>query len=617
MKKFFRNKWFKRAAALIVVAAVAFGGFAVFNNRKKTDETQSETTTAIVARRNIENTVTGSGTVEAYETYNIVPTVTGDIVFCDVEEGDWVEEGQILYKFDTEKSDNAINKAQNSVENSALNLESAQENVNNLTIKAPAQGVVSNLSLAVGDKASGTVCNITDNTYMITQIPVSSSNVSGISIGDKVTVGIEKYMTTVTGVVDRKSSASAAGANGSVVTEVDVVIENPGSIAEGTYCTATFHSASGDIEGAEAAQMKYPDSVKATAEQSGTVAKINVKNGDWVNKGDVIAVLENSSVTNQLKSAKMNYSDAVGNLSDTKKEAEDYVLTAPISGKVLQKNYKKGDTVAGTNSTTLMVVADTTKMKFTINVDELDVSKITVGQEVAIEADAIEGEVFTGRIETVSHLGTSSSGVTYYPVDVVIEQPGDLIPGMNVSAEIIVESAQNVIAVPSGAVSYYSGKYYVTVVGEVEGMTDNASDMEGGKPMGEMPTGDKEMPKGEMPTGEMMPMGDAPEGFGGKNQNDKAGKGGKNQSTAGDAVQNMYSEPMQVEVTTGVSDDDYIEIVTGLSVGQIVNVTGSSSASSSWGGMGGMNGAPMGNMGAAPMGGNRGGGGGAPMGGMR
>ena len=462
MKNFFKNKWFKRSVAALLVVAVGIGGFAFIKGRQSTETDAEKMETAIVTRRSITNTVTGSGTVEAYETYNIVPTVTGEIVFCEAEEGQWIEEDQVLYKFDTEKSDNAISKAQNSVENAALNLETAEENVEKLTIVAPAQGVVSNLSLTIGDKASGVVCTLTDNTYMIAEIKVATSDVDKLTAGDKVVLGLEKYMTTVDARVERISSASVAGENGSLVTMVDVVLENPGSIAEGTYCSATFVTAAGEFDGAEASTLRYPDSAKANAEQSGTVKTINVKNGDWVNKGDVIAVLENSQVANQLKTARMNYSDAMSNLADTKKEAENYVLTAPIAGKVMQKNYKKGDTVAGNNSTTLMVLADTTKMKFTINVDELDVAKITVGQEVIIEADAIEGARFIGRIETVSMLGTASSGVTYYPVNVVIEEPGDLIPGMNVSAEIVVESAEYVIAVPSGAINYYDGAYVLT-----------------------------------------------------------------------------------------------------------------------------------------------------------
>ncbi|MGM9551657.1 MAG: efflux RND transporter periplasmic adaptor subunit, partial [Clostridia bacterium] len=595
----------KCVVAVLVVAALAAGGIFIFKNRK-TEETEEAIPTAVATRRTIVNTVTGSGTVEAYETYNIVPKVTGDIIYCNVEEGDWVEEDQVLYRFDSEKSDNAIKTATNSVESAKLSLDTAKENVEKLTVTAKEQGIVSNLTVLVGENVSGNICTLTDNTYMIAEIPVAVGMVGNIHVGEEVSVSLEKYMTTVTATVDRISGASFAGEKGAMVKTVDVKITNPGSIEEGTMAYATFHTSQGDIEGAQAAELHYPSSSKVTAEQSGTLVKLTVKNGDWVNKGQVIAVLENSSVENQLTNATMSYDNAVSNLSDRKKEAEDYTVTSPIAGKVLEKTYKKGDTVAGSNSTTLMVVADTTKMKFTINVDELDVAKIAVGQSVEITADAIEGVNFEGIIENVSMLGTSSSGVTYYPVVVRIDEPGDLMPGMNVSAEIIAERADNVVAVPTGAVTYYDGKYYVTVVGEVDLGTNMGKDMadvgeQAPFEMSSMPEGGEQPPfemssmpeggmGGGMPQGEMGgTMGDMLQGsqsqHGGKGQ-----KGTKGEEANGDitANQTMYEEARRVEVTTGVSDDDYIEIKEGISVGQIVNVTDSSQSSSSgfFGGMG-------------------------------
>jgi HlyD family secretion protein len=618
----FKKKWFKRSVAIVLVAAIACGGF-VFYRSKKSGESQEAMSTAIITRGDIEVSVTGSGTVEAYETYSIVPTINGEIIFCDVEEGDMVEEGQVLYRFDSEQSDNAIKTAENnvktsqsqvktsanSVESSKLSLEQANQSVSDLTIKASASGVVSGLNVGVGDSVQGTVCSITDNTYMIASIPVSSNSVSSVSVGNSVTVVLEKYMTQVVGTVNRISNTSVAGSNGSMVTYVDVKVSNPGSIAEGTMATATINAASGKIEGAAAAALSYPDAVKVNAEQSGTVSKINVKNGDWVNSGDVIMVLSNQSVTNNAKSAQMNYENSKINyenaqtsyensqtsLSNTKKSAEDYVLTAPISGKVLSKQYKKGDTVYSQNSTTLMTIADTSKMKFTINVDELDVAMISVGQEVDVTADAIEGEMFKGEITTVSLLGTSANGVTYYPVEVTINEPGDLLPGMNVDAEIITQSAQNVILAPVDAVSYYNGSYYVTVVGEAE-VGGAPQREEGGAPQ-EMPTGD--MPN-EMPTGDM-PEGGAPNGGG------NSSKGGKNSSNT-----TLYSEEKRVEVKCGISNDDYIVIEEGLSEGDVVKVTASSSSSSSTTMMGGMDGGMGGGMGGMSGGG---GGGGAPGGG--
>ena len=88
-----------------------------------------------------------------------------------------------------------------------------------------------------------------------------------------------------------------------------------------------------------------------------------------------------------------------------------------------------------------------------MNVNELDIGKVQPGQTVEGTAAALPGEVFTGTVERVSINGTTTSGFTTYPVTVVIEDYGDLKPGMNVSAAIRCETAEGAVSVPVGAVS--------------------------------------------------------------------------------------------------------------------------------------------------------------------
>ena len=131
------------------------------------------------------------------------------------------------------------------------------------------------------------------------------------------------------------------------------------------------------------------------------------------------------------------------------------IFTAPISGTVIEKDIKAGDTLesSNSNSTVLCVIADMSVMTFTINVDELDIAQLKKGQEVSIDADALSGRKFTGYVENIGILGTSSDGVTSYPVTIVINDADDLWPGMNVSAEIVVDSAEDVLTVPVSAVN--------------------------------------------------------------------------------------------------------------------------------------------------------------------
>ena len=88
-----------------------------------------------------------------------------------------------------------------------------------------------------------------------------------------------------------------------------------------------------------------------------------------------------------------------------------------------------------------------------MNVGELDIGKVRPGQEVEVTAAALPGESFTGTVERVSINGTTTGGFTTYPVTIAIADYGDLKPGMNVTAAIRCETAENAVSVPVAAVS--------------------------------------------------------------------------------------------------------------------------------------------------------------------
>ena len=78
-----------------------------------------------------------------------------------------------------------------------------------------------------------------------------------------------------------------------------------------------------------------------------------------------------------------------------------------------------------------------------INVDELQISSISVGQKVQITADAVQDKTYVGTVTRVSMKGTANGGTTTYPVTIRIDDTDGLRPGMNANAEIVVAEATN------------------------------------------------------------------------------------------------------------------------------------------------------------------------------
>ena len=229
--------------------------------------------------------------------------------------------------------------------------------------------------------------------------------------------------------------------------------------------------------------------------------------------------LSSTELQNSLRSSEISLEDSKLSLENVQEQLENYQITSPISGTVIKKNYKAGDNLSA-NSTTagsLCTIYDLSYLTMTLNVDELDISSIQVGQKVSITADAVEGKAFEGEVTSISVQGTTANGVTTYPVTIRIDETEGLLPGMNVDAQIVVESVSQVLSVPTSAVQR-GNRVLVSV------------DSEAGKAA--LAAQEQEASNGE-------PAADSsvPEGY-------------------------VYAE-----VTLGLSDDSYIEILDGLAEG--------------------------------------------------
>lgn len=150
-----------------------------------------------------------------------------------------------------------------------------------------------------------------------------------------------------------------------------------------------------------------------------------------------------------------NLRSAELSVEDTQKQVDDYTITAPISGTIISKDVKVGDTVGTSTATadTMCVIYDMSYLEMTLNVDELDILNIKEGQKATITADAVSGQTFEGVVTSISKAGTTTGGTTTYPVTIRIDEMGDLLPGMNATAEIVTESADNVLSVPNAAIT--------------------------------------------------------------------------------------------------------------------------------------------------------------------
>jgi len=145
-------------------------------------------------------------------------------------------------------------------------------------------------------------------------------------------------------------------------------------------------------------------------------------------------------------------------------EVNSLTLTAPFSGEVTSVGYLPGDIV--NQSTAAVVLVDRSKLYVDLQIDESHVVELSVGDKANLTLEAIPNKALTGSISYINPVGTSSQGVVYYDVRVVIDQADPTIL-IGATADVTIQAGQpqNVLTVPVSAVGSDTQGEYVYVIG--------------------------------------------------------------------------------------------------------------------------------------------------------
>ena len=449
-----KRRWWKVLIVLVILAALVFWFLIrpIMSASEQLGNMLYQTGTA--EYRDLTVSVSGTGTVEPADSYQVTALVKGEILEAPFEEGDQVEQGDVLYQIDTSDVENSIERAEITVEQARLSyqnaLDSKEDAAENTDVKASDTGVIQKLYYEAGDTvtAGSPIADILDRDTMELTIPFHAADAAAFYVGESAVVYVDGTAETLQGTVDSISPVDQAGLGGTLVREITIAVSNPGALSDQNTGTASV----GGADCAGTGTFAYAAQSTVTARTSGKLESLTVSEGDRVSKDQVIGAFEATDMDSQIKNAELSLRSAELSLQSTRDQLENYTITSPISGTVIEKNYKAGDNLDTSSAAAatgyLAVIYDMSSLSFTMNIDELYIGQIEVGQEVRITADALEGQEFTGHVSKININGTTMNGVTTYPVTVEIDDPGELLPGMNVSAEILVEHAEHVLSVP-------------------------------------------------------------------------------------------------------------------------------------------------------------------------
>jgi len=156
-------------------------------------------------------------------------------------------------------------------------------------------------------------------------------------------------------------------------------------------------------------------------------------------------------------------------VTETQKQLDEAVITAPFDGEVTSVHADEGDSVSA--MMTIINLIDLTSMELEVEVDEIDVAEVKPGQRAIIEVDALPALQLEGEVASISLLSKEIGGLVLYEVTIGFDIPQgyNLKIGMSAIADIILEERSNVLLVPNRAITQDSqGKPVVKVMVDEE-----------------------------------------------------------------------------------------------------------------------------------------------------
>ena len=498
----------KRCIAVVAAAAVLVA--VIVPRKSRSASADLAYTQEKLGRRDIVNVYDGSGTINAADSYTVKSLVTGTVLTADFELGDTIQKGDVLYVIDSSDVEGDLESAQLSVSQAQRSYDDAADARN---VRTKIGGEVSSFAVAAGDavQAGQTVATVRDTPVMLLAVDFPAAEAQSFAVGQAAQVMPDTTFEVLNGTIRSVSGADPSGDASLMTCTVTIAVPNAGSLTTAQAAVAQVNG----VSSLNSAHFTYQREETVVAAASGTVSELCVKEGSTVRQGDVILRITGKDLDKQTKNAADSLRAAELQMSSAEKTISHYTIDAPISGTIVDKKVKAGDKLSANDTAmqNLCTIYDMSYLEMKLNVDELKIRSLEVGQEVEITADAVPGETYKGVISSILVAGTTANGSTSYPVTVRIDDMGELLPGMNATAKITTASVKNVLALPNAALVRGS---YVLVTKDSPSAANAETSMT------------------------------APDGY------------------------------VYVKVTTGISDDDYIEVKSGLQEGDTIAYDNSS-----------------------------------------
>lgn len=466
------GRWIKKHKGLfiflcILITLIAFITIIVVSSVKASKvlmEALNKSETAVVERRDLVEAVSATGTVISADSKAITALVSANVEDVYVSVGDMVNEGELICLLDSSNIKTSLEIAELNLKNSGASLDSARRQYNDAVSSQQYSAQTGAQSIK---NAETSLNNVKNNLK-----PLGDTKTLYQNQYDNLGKLAEKYKAKAEEQAKATPDTAVVTALETDITNISDKLKNDygldvsaltPAVADDASALAAQASVKAMLDAAAKAYNDYYYSavVPAQAAYDSAVAQANYSAGTGESTVNAAAAGVNVAKT-QAEISAMTYEEQI---SLYKEQLEACEVRAPFSGVVTSVVAAKGNPY--TMGTPMITIEDTSAYEIATEIDEYDISKIKVGQEVVIKTNGTGDTLLDGTVKSIAPRASASiaGGKVTYKVVVTVDTPCDnLRLDMTAKLSIIIEKTTNTVTVPYESIQTDDdGKKYVSI----------------------------------------------------------------------------------------------------------------------------------------------------------
>jgi HlyD family secretion protein len=448
-KKKSRKRIIILVVVLVVVAVLVFGYIGMRERAAQSGKTTYDTVS--VQKGDIQVRVKGSGSVQPLKDNTVYAAAAGTVDTVIPEDGDVVKADEVIATFKSDDLESQRDSLKTQIRDADAAIASLRSMSGDDYIRALSDGTVKAVYAKKGDSVDavmdkyGALAIISPDNVMKVVILYKD----GISQGQAVKVmsngkSVSGKVAEIDAVKDKitvnfKYNRFKAGNSASISTD------GGAALGEGTIETANPVYIIG---------------------RGGNVSKVYKSAGRDVSRGDKMFHLSGDILSSQLYSKIDERADLQDQLDTVEEDLGSLVVKAGTDGVISGLSLSKDQAVqAGTK---LFTVKSNENVKVDVDIDELDIANIKIGQEAAVTFEALRDKEFTAKVQKINPVGTSQNNVTHFTVTLELDKAEGVMLGMSADVEIISRQAEGALYVPIEAIQIINGEKYVVMAQDIK-----------------------------------------------------------------------------------------------------------------------------------------------------